>query len=322
MMFRIFLKLYKNRCIFPAYHCVSNERPPHLEYLYPVRTQKEFIADLDFLLRHYKPVSMQSILEHPGRLHEKHAFHLTFDDGLREMYDVVVPILEKKGIPATFFINPSFLDNKELFYRFKISLLLQLLDGAPEKSKKEAASILGLRSTSFKGIRSSLLQNKKNNEEILEKLRNLLNTDFTEFLQNYKPYMDTTQVRTLVEKGFTLGGHSMNHPYYPHLILEEQIAQTIKSADFIQDTFDLNYRLFAFPYTDHRIGSAFFNYIYGENKLLDYSFGTAGIKDDCYNNNLQRIFVEDFNHIKYALAREYAEYAIKKVLKRNVIQRE
>lgn len=321
MMFGLLYKLVKNRCVFPVYHCVNDEKLPHISHLYRVRTQKEFIADLDFLLKYYNPVSMQTILEHPEILSQKNAFHLTFDDGLRQMYDVVIPILEKKGIPATFFINPSFLDNKELFYRFKISLLLDILEEAPESVRREASMIAGAIPSSFNALKNSLLKGKKNDEERINKLAELLNFDFNGFLRNYKPYMDSRQVESILKKGFTIGGHSMDHPYFPNLTKNEQIEQTIKSVDFVQEKFGLSYRLFAFPYTDYGIDATFFNHFYGNKKLLDLSFGTAGIKDDTYSRNIQRIFVEDYTSTKNALKQEYFEYTIKKLLNKHVIPR-
>ncbi|WP_262708643.1 polysaccharide deacetylase family protein [Natronoflexus pectinivorans] len=56
-------------------------------------------------------------------------FHLTFDDGLSEIYHETIPILEKKGIPATIFLNTGFIDNKKMFYRFKSSLVIESIKG-------------------------------------------------------------------------------------------------------------------------------------------------------------------------------------------------
>ncbi|RXM60445.1 polysaccharide deacetylase family protein, partial [Chryseobacterium sp. CH1] len=53
---------------------------------------------------------------------------LTFDDGFREFYDVVAPILERKGIYACNFVNPAFIDNEEMMFRCKSSLLADAVD--------------------------------------------------------------------------------------------------------------------------------------------------------------------------------------------------
>ena len=54
---------------------------------------------------------------------------LSFDDGLREVYTIIAPILKERGLPATFFITTDFIDNKKLFYRNKASLLIEAIAG-------------------------------------------------------------------------------------------------------------------------------------------------------------------------------------------------
>jgi len=118
------------RDIHPSYHAVSDEDLPHLKHLYEVKSIKRFLKDLDYYLAKYEPVSMSDWYESSlGREKlKKPAVVLSFDDGLREIFDVVLPILTSKGVPATFFVNPSFIDNNELFYKYKASLVLDRLE--------------------------------------------------------------------------------------------------------------------------------------------------------------------------------------------------
>ena len=39
---------------------------------------------------------------------------ITFDDGYRDNFDLAVPILRERGIPATFFLPTAFLDSPRL----------------------------------------------------------------------------------------------------------------------------------------------------------------------------------------------------------------
>jgi hypothetical protein len=68
---------------------------------------------------------------------KKPLLHLSFDDGLSACYDTIAPILLRKGVPATFFLNPAFIDNKALMFRYKISLCLNALDTVIDKLGKE-----------------------------------------------------------------------------------------------------------------------------------------------------------------------------------------
>ena len=111
----------------PFYHLVSDENPSHVRYLYPVRTVRQFRDDLDFFLKNYQPVPLEALwplAENPAQQPSgRPAMHLSFDDGLRECHDVVMPILLEKGVPATFFLNPDIVDNRDLMFRYKASLL-------------------------------------------------------------------------------------------------------------------------------------------------------------------------------------------------------
>jgi len=126
--------------IAPFYHAVSDEPLPHIRHLYKVKTVSEFEEDLDFMLRYYEPISVDELITdekgavfyedgrpliHPSRP----KMLLSFDDGLRSFYEVVAPILQKKGVPCICFINSGFVDNKALFYRYQESLNIEYKGG-------------------------------------------------------------------------------------------------------------------------------------------------------------------------------------------------
>src|SRR3972149_141979 len=103
-----------NGLIIPYYHMISDQEVLHVKNLYPYKSEKEFTADLDFLLKHFRPVSLFDVIglaRRAGSLRSP-SFLLTFDDGFREMADVVAPILSRKGVPALFFLGSAFIDNK------------------------------------------------------------------------------------------------------------------------------------------------------------------------------------------------------------------
>lgn len=106
--------------ICPYYHAVSDKPLPHISPLYRHRTVAEFRADLDWLLAHYKPIRWSEIDQYAQA--GEPAFCLTFDDGLKEFYTIVAPILEEKGIPCLCFLNSAFVDNRDLMFRYKEAL--------------------------------------------------------------------------------------------------------------------------------------------------------------------------------------------------------
>jgi len=49
-------KIANHSFVAPFYHVVSDEPLPHVEQLYNIKTIQQFKDDLDFLLKHFKPI--------------------------------------------------------------------------------------------------------------------------------------------------------------------------------------------------------------------------------------------------------------------------
>ncbi|GHV20531.1 hypothetical protein FACS1894174_02560 [Bacteroidia bacterium] len=141
--------------IFPFFHTVSDKYLPHIHPLYRPKTIKEFCEDLDFLLKYFQPVDMDTVYSHCSgeKMIGRPSFHLSFDDGLREIYDIVTPILYRKGIPFTVFVNSDFIDNRNLFFRHKEVLKSQSID--PDtflNEKRPYLSTIQLKEMQKKGV--------------------------------------------------------------------------------------------------------------------------------------------------------------------------
>lgn len=308
------------------YHLVCNEAPPHIKHLYQTRNEKLFREDLDYLLRYFEPLTFEAlnatVLEEKSL--RKPGFFLTFDDGLREIYDVVAPILKEKGIPATFFLNSAFHDNKALFYRYQVSVLIEKLQQktVSEATKKRVAQTL-LENQLLKpgDLKNSLLAINFNSRDVLPNLAEILEVDFEEYLQTQKPYLTTAQTEELIKQGFYLGAHSHTHPEYRTVPLNEQLNQTFKSVDFLTEKFNLPYRWFAFPFTDEGVSRQFFEAIYKENNV-QLSFGSAGLKHDSFPQHLQRFPIEGtLQSAEELIKTEYVYYLAKAPLGKNKITR-
>jgi peptidoglycan/xylan/chitin deacetylase (PgdA/CDA1 family) len=278
-------KVSNQHLILPFYHAISDPEMPHVKHLYAVKGVRAFTKDLDFLLKHYTPIGYNQFLEITSSqsLPQKPSFLLSFDDGLREFYDVIAPILLQKGVPAICFLNSSFVDNKDLFYRYKSSLLIDRIKKEPTLIKA-IQSLLGGPQNTVEKILSITYQNK----DLLNELATLMNFSFSDFLLNQAPYLTGDQIKSLVKQGFYFGGHSIDHPEYQFISLHEQIRQTKESIESICSTFSIDYKIFSFPFTDHNVSKEFFSYLM-VNGIADNTFGCAGQKRDVVPNNFQRI---------------------------------
>ncbi len=319
----LFLLKRMNSCsvIILYYHVVSNDELPHINNLYKYKNVNKFSEDLDFLLMNYSPVELSDTIKwiKGDKILPENSFLLTFDDGLSEIYDVVAPILIDKGIPATFFISSAFLDNQELCYLHKISLLIESVRNGISPGKE--TEVKGLLEEA--GLFGSDLQEKignidYRNRSVLDNIAWILDVDLNEYLKVKQPYLSSDNVIELIKKGFTIGSHSIDHPYYSDLSLEDQLLQTITSTREIRRKFELDYGAFAFPHNDLGVSREFFDTIQ-ESGLIDISFGTGGMLNGVSENHRQRVSLEDpLTTAKEALAWEYARKAYHQLKGKNV----
>lgn len=291
----------------PVYHCVSDERLPHLDHIIRYKNVKQFEDDLNYLTKHFQFVTWEEFKDFfKGNFKPKKKIALlTFDDGFREFDEVVAPILEQKGIYAINFINPAFIDNQDLMFRCKESLIIDLIKNSVVKNKE----------IKVEDILKIGYQDKNKLDDIAEKL----GIDFNSYLKQQKPYLSFSQLQSLARKGFGISAHSWDHPLYHELSIEDQLENTVKSVTYIKENNFLD-DSFAFPFTDFGVEKVFFENLF-KNEQLSYTFGCAGIKKDCINKNLQRIPMENGENASETLKKEIAYYQFKKFLNKNIIIR-
>lgn len=285
----------------PFYHVVSNQPLPHI-LNYPTIGEKQFEQELDFYLQHFNPMSLEDLLKSP----KPKSFHLTFDDGLKECAKVVAPILLQKGIPATFFVNSGFVDNKELFHRYKASLILNEMRIRPDAEVEKYLHENGL-------SLDKILQVPFSKRDVLDHAAELLEIDFQSFLETQQPYLTTTQIRDLHKKGFSIGGHSHKHPEFWQISEKKQLKHIKKSIRWVDENINPKVKAFAFPYTDDGVSAKLIRKIHDKG-WCDISFGTAGVKYDELSNHFQRYPAEQKGNFEQNVKAEFLYFKLRKAI--------
>ena len=298
------------RIIFPFYHVVSDVPVQHINYLYNVKTTEQFIADLNFLLENYLPLAIDDY-QNGNYNPDKNYFVLSFDDGLSQMAHVVQPILKSLSVPAVFFLNSAFIDNKVLFYRYKVALLLAEIEHTT--LAKQISSVLSLSKIKIADPVKYLLQLKYKDTNLIDSIAQSCNYNFDDYLQKVQPYLSTTQIFDLIKDGHTIGAHSVDHPLYGDINPQVQFVQTRDSMRVISEKFNLPNNYFAFPFTADGVVKELFPAMYGELNIQK-SFGTAGLQKNKINNHIERIPAEHKTYDLESLVKnEYHYFQFKKL---------
>ena len=310
---RSLIRLSNQLVAFPFYHTVAKQTLAHVSHLYTLRTEVEFENDLDELLHYFEPLSLGDYLE-GGRLQKgKPCMVLSFDDGLAECHDFIAPLLRKKGIPAAFFLNNHFIDNRGLFYRYKASLLIDRMK-SEAKAMKTVADYLHIPE---KRAVESILLIGQDQVSLLDALVKEVQIDVTGYQQEHPVYMSSKQIMDLVDWGFEIGGHSPAHADFSSLEAREIFAQVRSSVEDLQARFQVKTRYFSFPYTSAGIPTEVIHRLLDEG-VAEVLLGTAGLKQTGKAAYIQRIPMEEFDGpARKALKTEYLYYLIKGPLGHN-----
>ena len=290
-------KLLHVELLLPYYHLISEHEPDHVSGLGEgkVRTIKRFKADLEFFLKHYRPVALTDVLLHLDGVRElpERCFLLTFDDGFREMYEVVAPILRARGVPAIFFLTTSVLDNRELVYTQKISLLVHAcLRCDSQRQFDEVRQLLSTEGIQGSDISWCLRKISYRQRHVLDKIAMIFGVDFAAYTSSRQPYLTSDQVRGLMAQGFAIGSHSLDHPLFEELNLDQQLLQTCDSISWLSNRFQYECQAFAFPFRDTNVSLEFFQTAFAQG-AIKVSFGTGGMHRHFYPRNLTRFTMED-----------------------------
>jgi len=300
-------------CIFPFYHVASSQELPHLKHLYTYPSEEQFEKDLEALLRKFEAVSVEDYLKGKTFTGKKRRMVLSFDDGLAECHHFIAPLLKSKGIPAVFFLNNDFIDNRGLFYRYKVSILVEHL----VKERHALLAAAEFLAIPEEQVREALLIINYRQAPLVDAVALHVGLDFAVYLRDQPVYMSTEDVNYLLKLGFHIGGHSMDHPEFFNMEEKKVVAQVSRSMKDLEERFNVKPVCFAFPFTSDGVSERAVKEILAEG-IAELIFGTAGLKKTANPNLIQRIPMEEGAYsARDRVNAEYLYYLMKAPFGRN-----
>lgn len=178
------------------------------------------------------------------------ALSITFDDGYADNHDVAMPILQRHGLTATFFIATGFLDGGRMWN-----------DTVIEAIRRTNCSSIDLHPLGIEGMgRFDLASIEKRRFAVDQVIASVKHRHPAERLGLVRIVaeqagailpdhlmLSSAQVRAMRQGGMQIGAHTVSHPILAALTREEARREIAESRDMLEGILGERVSLFAYP---------------------------------------------------------------------------
>jgi peptidoglycan/xylan/chitin deacetylase (PgdA/CDA1 family) len=272
------------RVFILCYHAVSARPLPHVRHLYDIKSPDQFEQDLLFFKEHCHVASHDELVAHQRGRHRLPAGSvcITFDDGFSECHDTVRPLLLRYGLPCTFFVCESVIDNRAMMYRNAISLCIDSLRHLTDEEVTAVTARLGdrcgVRLKNREQLRAWMVGLTYPERDKVDAVCELLGLDVDAFLRRERPYMTREQIVDLSRDGFTIGGHSCNHPELWLLEWKDATREIVDSCAAVRELTDQASVPFAFPFNGAALSREKLAQLRREHDFLSLFYDTNDLR--------------------------------------------
>jgi peptidoglycan/xylan/chitin deacetylase (PgdA/CDA1 family) len=207
-----------------------------------------FERQMGMLARHFTvlplPEAVRRLRE--GKLPAR-AAAVTFDDGYRDNFETALPILQRLGLPATFFIATGYLDGGRMWN----DTVIEAMRRAPDREVDLTALGLGRYPT------ASAEQRRRAAQAVIAVLKYREPTERDRLAQAVADrvgaalpdhlMMTSAQVAALHGSGMEIGGHTASHPILSRLDPAAARSEIAAGRDCLEGLLGTRPRLFAYP---------------------------------------------------------------------------
>lgn len=180
---------------------------------------------------------------------------IAFDDGYVECRTRVLPVLQKCGVAATFFIPTAFPDSGRIFWWDKINLILQRTSCPEIRLHYPSPLVFDLRGAKKTRAKQEILRLVKRTaqldlERFLEELAMTCQVPFDsteEARLAQKTILSFRDVRALYDAGMAIASHSHAHRVLGTLLPDEILWDLRKSRMILEDVLGVEVRTIGYP---------------------------------------------------------------------------
>ena len=302
------------------YHAVSSTiDSPLFSGMHGV-TVEDFECQLSYLIKNGTALNERDVFTaaKTENYPKDDSFYLTFDDGFKQHFNNVFPVLKDYGIQASFFVPTMPIESyivpiveKQRLLQYNLfstyQEFLEVFCGLARKvSRIKDKSVLYpnndninnskdyLQEYNFYSSQERLFRLIRNEYLSVKDFTSIVNNMFSKFYCSDKKFIDeyfmsASDLKTMNDNNMVIGGHSYSHPFLNKIASSEMKIEIDRSMSFLRKTIDKGVNSFAYPFGV--FNDDIVEYLYQEN--IDYAFDTRS-KGSNHRYNLKRIDATSF----------------------------
>jgi len=208
------------------YHRVGNAAGSPFDRNLWSATQEDFSRQVQFLKQQFDVIGIEDLEDVLARRTGR-CVMITFDDGYRDNYELVFPVLRAHGAKAVFFLTTGFLDRPRVAWWDEIAWMVRKssrpgieagdwMHGPIEWDGRERDGAIRQLLSIYKHLRGD------QTESYLELLAEATGSGRCPEEAAGEMWMTWNMVREMLAAGNCFGGHTVNHPVLSRLSPEEQ----------------------------------------------------------------------------------------------------
>jgi len=216
-----------------------------------IHSESAFRQQMELLAQDYQPISLDQAVAHVrhGSAFPKRSVVVTFDDGYADNSAFAMPILNRLGIPATFYVTVDCVENRRLPWPTRLRFTFrstQQFTWTDARGKSWSLTDAAKREEAYLAACDDCCQlSGEIQEEFVRRVEQELHSCLPSAANTLMMTYD--QVRTLARNGHIVGSHTMTHPNLAYVKKDDAQRELTESKRHLELELDAPVKHFSYP---------------------------------------------------------------------------
>ena len=213
---------------------------------------EDFKEEMKFLKRYFQIISLDEVVDHlkRGEKFNKPTVAITIDDGFKNNFDLLFPVLKNENIPATIFLTTGLIGTqKKIWVNHLADLILKTnrkeiyVNGSLQEERFPLDSLRNKRRT-YLSILGQIKDMPIHDRDLcLKQIERQLGVKESEQRQ----MLNWEEVRLMQKYRISFGAHTCTHPILTNMPLKEAQREITESKQIIEYQLGEKVKHFAYP---------------------------------------------------------------------------